>query len=137
MKGSVLYLRVSTAEQANENYSLPTQEKKTTDLSRRLNLTVLATFKDTESARTDARPQFQKMLKFCKENRKKISHVIVADLSRLARNVLDQGQTVVTLGELGIELVSVDEPNLDESAAGKLLKNVLGSMNQFFQRLPV
>jgi site-specific DNA recombinase len=132
MMGAVLYLRVSTSEQANENYSLPTQEKKTTELSQRMNLSVLATFKDRDSARTDDRPQFQKMLKFCKENSRKISHVIVADLSRLARNVLDQGQTVVTLGELGIKLLSVDEPNLDESAAGKLLKNVLGSMNQFF-----
>jgi DNA invertase Pin-like site-specific DNA recombinase len=72
------------------------------------------------------------MLKSCKENKKKVSHLLVADLSRLARNVVDQGQTVVTLAELGINLVSVDEPNLDESAAGKLLKNVLGSMDQFF-----
>ena len=85
-----------------------------------------------ESARTDDRPQFKRMLTFCKANRQKISHLIVADLSRLARNVLDQGQTVVLLTELNIKLVSVDEPNLDESAAGKLLKNVLGSMNQFF-----
>jgi len=29
-------------------------------------------------------------------------------------------------------LLSVDEPNLDDSAAARLLKNVLGSMNQFF-----
>jgi site-specific DNA recombinase len=29
-------------------------------------------------------------------------------------------------------LLSVDEPNLDDSAAVRLLKNVLGSMSQFF-----
>jgi site-specific DNA recombinase len=29
-------------------------------------------------------------------------------------------------------LLSVDEPNLDDSAAARLLKNVLGSMSQFF-----
>ena len=35
------------------------------------------------------------------------------------------------LGELGVQLVSVDEPH-DNSAAGRLLKNTLGSLNQFF-----
>ena len=29
-------------------------------------------------------------------------------------------------------MLSVDEPNLDDSAAARLLKNVLGSMSQFF-----
>ena len=72
------------------------------------------------------------MLVYCRERRHKVSHVVVADLSRLARNVLDQGQTIISLTQLGIQLVSVDEPTLDDSAAGKLLKNVLGSMNQFF-----
>jgi len=36
------------------------------------------------------------------------------------------------LGELGIKLVSIDEPNLDDSPAGKLLSNIIGSMSQFF-----
>jgi len=62
-----------------------------------------------------------------RQHRREVSHVIVSDLSHHARNVLDQGQTLVELGQIGIELVSVDEPNLEESAAGKLLKNVLGS----------
>jgi site-specific DNA recombinase len=132
MSGAVGYFRVSTAEQANTNYSLPTQEAKFKSFCVNNGLTVIKVFTDKHSARTDARPEFQKMLKFCKENRRKISHLVVTDLSRLARNVLDQGQTVVLLGELNIKLFSVDEPNLDESAAGKLLQNVIGSMSQFF-----
>ena len=39
---------------------------------------------------------------------------------------------MVLLAELNIKLISVDEPNLDESAAGKLLRNVIGSMSQYF-----
>jgi site-specific DNA recombinase len=133
MAGAVLYTRVSTQEQARDNNSLPAQQLKLTEYCTRNGLAVVATFTDRgESARTDKRPQFQKMLKFCKDNRKEVSHLLVADLSRLARNVLDQGQTVVLLAELNIKLVSVDEPNLDESAAGKLLSNVIGSMSQFF-----
>src|SRR5690348_13270139 len=100
MSGAVGYFRVSTAEQANTNYSLPTQEAKFNNFCTGNGLPVVKVFIDKHSARTDARPEFQKMLRFLKENRRKVSHLIVSDLSRLARNVLTQGQTVVLLGEL-------------------------------------
>ena len=133
MKGALLYIRVSTAEQATNNNSLPAQEAKVKAFCDKEHLPVVKLFADKgESARTDDRPEFKKMLTYCRQHRDDVSHVIVADLSRLARNVLDQGQTIVELTELGIQLVSVDEPSLDDSAAGRLLKNVLGSMNQFF-----
>ena len=61
-----------------------------------------------------------------------VTHLIVADLSRLARNVVDQGTTIVELKQLGISVVSVDEPITDDTAAGKLARNMLGAMNQFF-----
>ena len=94
-KGAVLYIRVSTAEQALSNQSLPTQEKKLRDYCQQHGLTVLRVFADKgESARTDDRPQFRQMLTYCQQHRREISHVIVSDLSRLARNVLDQGQTI-------------------------------------------
>ena len=132
-KGAVIYVRVSTAEQASSNQSLPVQESKARAFCQQRGLAVLKLFADKgESARTDDRPEFKKLMTYCRQHRREISHVIVSDLSRLARNVLDQGQTIVGLTEMGIELVSVDEPNLDDSAAGRLLKNVLGSMNQFF-----
>ena len=132
MSGAVGYFRVSTAEQANTNYSLSTQEAKFNNFCTSNGLTVVKTFTDRHSARTDGRPEFQAMLRCLKEHRRKVSHLVVSDLSRLARNVVDQGNTVVLLGELGIKLVSVDEPNLDNTAAGKLLQNVLGSMSQWF-----
>jgi site-specific DNA recombinase len=133
MKGAVGYFRVSTAEQANTNHSLPSQQRKFEHFCQHSGLPVVESFIDRgESARTADRPEFRRMLAYCKEHRHKISHLVVSDLSRLARNVLDQGNTVVALAQMDIKLVSCDEPNLDESAAGKLLKNVLGSMHQFF-----
>src|SRR5438876_1180840 len=129
----ILYLRVSTAEQAKQQYNLPSQEKKLRDYCQQQNLRILHLFIDRgESARTADRPEFQKMLAYCRGHRGKISQVIVADLSRLARNVMDQGTTIATLQQLGISLVSVDEPITDDTAAGKLARNMLASMNQFF-----
>src|SRR5207249_10135632 len=129
----VLYLRVSTAEQAKQQYNLPSQEKKLRDYCQQQGLRVLHLFIDRgESARTADRPEFQKMLAYGRGHRGRISQVIVADLSRLARNVMDQGTTIATLQQLGISLVSVDEPITDDTAAGKLARNMLASMHQFF-----
>jgi site-specific DNA recombinase len=133
MKGAVLYTRVSTDEQAKQQHNLPAQEKKLRDYCQQHELKVLRLFTDRgESARTADRPQFQAMLSYCRSHRDKISKLVVADLSRLARNVVDQGTTIATLHQLGISLVSVDEPFSDDSAAGKLARNMLASMNQFF-----
>src|SRR5437870_3924296 len=115
--GAVGYFRVSTKEQAVQNKSLPVHE---------------CTFLDKQSARTDKRPEFQRMLEYCQKHHKQISCVVVADLSRFARNVVDQGTSIMTLKQLGIEVVSIDEPITDDTAAGKLARNMLGSMNQFF-----
>ena len=132
MKGAVGYFRVSTKEQAAQNNSLPVQEGKFKNHCTANGLPALCTFLDKQSARTDKRPEFQRMLDYCQKNHKKISHVIVADLSRFARNVTDQGTAIFTLKQLGIDVVSVDEPITDDTAAGKLARNMLGAMNQFF-----
>jgi site-specific DNA recombinase len=61
-----------------------------------------------------------------------VSHVLVADLSRLSRSVMDQGYTIATLQRLGIKVESVDEPMTGDSAIGQLTRNMIGSFNQFF-----
>lgn len=133
MKQALLYCRVSTEEQSRRNVAnLPTQEKKCRDhCERQLGVGVLRVFVDKESARSDDRKAFQAMLKFARKYKELISHVVIADLSRLARNNLDQATTMTTLTELGITLVSVDEPQIDNTAAGKLSANLLGSVNQY------
>ncbi len=58
--GAVGYFRVSTAEQANQNNSLPTQEAKFNNFCMNNGLTVVRIFRDKQSARTDARPSFRR-----------------------------------------------------------------------------
>jgi site-specific DNA recombinase len=131
MNLAVLYVRVSTDEQASQVQNLPTQQRKCTDRCTRDGLTVDKTFIDADSARTAERPQFQAMLDYCRKHKGKITHVVFADLSRLARNVGDQSVTLATLKQLGITPVSCDE-TIEDSAAGKLSVNLLGAVNQFF-----
>lgn len=130
--GAVLYIRVSTAEQADQTNNLPTQTRKVENRCKQEGLPVLKKFVDAgESARTTDRPQFQAMMQYCREHRGKITHVVFSDLSRLARNIEDQASTLNTFKKLGITPVSCDE-RIEDSAAGKLSVGMLGLINQFF-----
>ena len=130
---ALLYCRVSTDEQSRRNSAnLPTQERKCREFCGQQGFRVLRVFVDKESARTTERVALQELLSYCREQKGKIKHVVVADLSRLARNVSDQATLIARLTQLGIKLHSVDEPTLDDTAAGRLSANILGCINQFY-----
>ena len=69
---------------------------------------------------------------YLRENKKKITHVVTADLSRLARRIEDQASLLAGFKKAGLTYVSVDEPHAsDNSAAGQLATGMLGLVNQF------
>ena len=90
-KRAVIYLRVSTAEQAHgdgasEGYSIPAQRDACTRKAHDLGAEVVAEFVDRgESARSAARPGLQLMLGRLAEH-KDVDYVIVHKIDRLARN---------------------------------------------------
>jgi site-specific DNA recombinase len=131
MSAALVYVRVSTEEQAEKRYNLSTQTNKCTDRCERENLSVIKTFTDAESGRTAERPQLQEMLTYCYKHKSKVTHVVFADLSRLARNVADQSTILAKFKQLGITPISCDE-NIEDSAAGRLCTNLLGVINEFF-----
>jgi site-specific DNA recombinase len=126
---AVSYCRVSTKEQSD---SLPVQQRKCLDFADSKQLRHDRAFVDSQSGRTDDRPQLQALLDYCRKHRKEVKYVIVTDLSRLARNVTDQGLIIAQLTNLGIRLYSVDEASLGDDATGKLGRNVIGAISQFF-----
>ena len=129
---AVIYLRVSTDEQANGVLNLPNQEQKDRHYCEEKGYAVVRVFVDPgESARTAKRPEFQKMVAYCKAHRN-IGYVVVQDLSRFARNNGDQAEFIAELGRHGVKVRSVMEPNVDETAAGKLAANIHGTFNQYF-----
>jgi len=129
---AVGYARVSTDEQARENNSLPVQKRKIETYCGQNGIPLLKVFEESASARTMFREQLHALLSYCKEHRNQVSCLVISDLSRLARNVADQGSIILRLQTLGIKLVSIDEPLTDDSALGKFLRNQLGSANQLF-----
>ncbi|HVJ07002.1 MAG TPA: recombinase family protein, partial [Acidisarcina sp.] len=132
-ENAVIYLRVSTKEQAEDPHNLENQEKRCRAYCQQMGLNVLHVFIDRgESGRTSDRPEFQRMLAFCKTARNNVRYVVVQDLSRFARNHLDQAEAIGALGLSGVRLRSTFESNIDETAAGKLAANIFGAFNQYF-----
>lgn len=127
---AVLYCRVSTVEQV-QNLSLPTQEKACREYAAREGYDVAEVFVDRgESAKTTARPEFQRMLAFCRKHRGQVHAVVVYGLSRFSRNNADHHAIAALLRGQGIALRSVTEP-IDDSPAGRFMEGILASMHQF------
>lgn len=84
-----------------------------------------------QSARTVQREAFQSMLEFIRAKKESVGYVVVHDLSRFARNMEDQIEVISNLHTEGVLLRSVME-DVDETAAGKMVTNMHGLINQFF-----
>ena len=68
--GSIHYIPVTAPEQAQENYSLENQQKRCEGITASLGAVFFKEFIDPgKSARTANRPEFQRMLAFCKQNK--------------------------------------------------------------------
>ena len=127
-----MYLRVSTPEQADP-LNLKNQEDACRRLATQRGIAVAEVILGPgESGRTADRPSFVRLLSYCKAHRQRIGYVIVESLSRFARNVADQGAALAELRENGITLLSVAEPNVDNTAAGRMAAGVHGVFNQYF-----
>ena len=70
------------------------------------------------------------MLRFCKNSKNAVGHIVVFDLSRFARNMLDQLLTEKELREVGVRLESAREPT-EDTAVGRLHRNMLAVYCQF------
>ena len=131
--GAVVYVRVSTKEQANSPHNLENQTNECKSVCEGLRPSTVVTFIDPgESARSMDRPEFQRLLDFCRKNKRSFGHVIVQDLSRLARNAAGQSEALELLWTLGYIVHSRREGDITKTAAGKLAANIMGSFNQHY-----
>ncbi len=128
----VIYTRVSTKEQADTNLSLETQRKGCEAYILKLGYNVLAYFGGTyESAQTDERKEFKKMIDFCKKQKSKVSYIIVYSLERFSRTGDNAIWLSRQLRELGITIISVTQPIDTSNPAGVLQQNILFLFGQY------
>ena len=125
---AVIYARYSSENQREE--SIEGQIRECTTFAEKNGITVLKHYIDRAySAKTDSRPEFQRMIRDCKE--KLFDMILVWKLDRFSRNRYDSIIYKHTLKKNGVRLVSVNEP-ISESAEGVLLESVLEGFAEYF-----
>ena len=128
----VIYTRVSTKEQADTNASLETQKKACEAYARKMGLEVVEYFGGTyESAKTDERKEFNRMLKFVKRSRQRISIIIVYSVDRFSRSGANAIYIADELKKQGIVVQAVTQPADTTTPSGSLQQNIHFIFSQY------
>ena len=123
---AVEYSRVSGKEQFDKNMSIINQKQAISEYAEKHNLQIVNSFGGTyESAKTDGRKEFQRMLDFIKKSKNKISTVLVYKMTRFSRT---GGKAIAIADELrekyGIHVIAVSEPIDTSNANGVLFQDL-------------
>lgn len=110
MKRAILYIRVSTDEQADKGFSLASQEEYLTRHCNIHNIEIIHIFREDHSAKTFNRPEFKKMLSFCKKNKADIDLLLCVKWDRFSRNTKDSYQMIHEFESLNIEVQAIEQP---------------------------
>ena len=121
----VIYTRVSTKEQADNNFSLETQKKACIQYASKCSYQTKGFFGGTyESAKNDERKEFTNMLSFVKKSKDKITHIIVYSVDRFSRSGANAIYIAEQLKKQGVGVCSVMQPTDASTASGSLQQNI-------------
>lgn len=132
-KIAVVYTRVSGKEQYDKNLSLDTQRKAIEQYARNNGMAIVESFGGTyESAKTDGRKEFIRMLDYIKKSRGVVTHILVFMLDRFSRT----GGGAIKLAEdlreqYGVDIHAVMQPADTSMPSGVLQQNIHFIFSQY------
>ena len=127
MKG-VIYARYSSDNQREE--SIEGQLRECKEFAEKNGITILNSYIDRAlSAKTDNRPEFQRMIK--DSSKQLFDVVIVWKLDRFARNRYDSAHYKAVLRKNSVKVVSATE-SISEDSTGILLESLLEGYAEFY-----
>ncbi|AWO85108.1 recombinase family protein [Gordonia terrae] len=136
MTTALTYLRVSSTKQLRpdlgpEGLSIPAQRAACEATAREHGMEIVKEFVEPGRSGTTitARPALQSLLERA-ANDPAVDHVIVYDLSRLARNRADDVAIVTQLASNGVTLSSATE-NVDATPVGQLTHGLIAAVNEY------
>ncbi|MCW3109051.1 MAG: Resolvase domain protein [Segetibacter sp.] len=107
----VIYTRVSSKEQFEKNGSIESQTKICKVFAEKTGIQILQSFGGTfESAKTEERKEFQKMMKFVNQVKQKVKFIIVSDNDRFSRTGGNAIYIATELRKRGIQVVAAAAP---------------------------
>jgi site-specific DNA recombinase len=110
MKKAIIYVRVSTDEQAEKGYSLQHQEERIRQYCQFQQIEVVGFYKDDHSAKTFNRPAFTELLAYLKKNRGIADLFLFLKWDRFSRNAGDAYGMINQLNKLGVEPQAIEQP---------------------------
>ena len=133
---SVIYTRVSTKEQADNNMSLDTQLKICKQFANKNGYIIMESFGGTyESAKNDERKEFSKMLSFVKKSKEKISYIIVYSVDRFSRSGANAIYLKEQLRHQGVHILAVTQPSDTATPSGSLQQNIQFIFSEYDNQL--
>lgn len=124
----VIYARYSSDKQREE--SIEGQLKVCHAFAEKEGYNVIGEYIDRAiSAKTDNRPNFQRMIK--DSGKKQFQGIIVYQLDRFARNRADSAKYRTILNKNGVKLYSANE-NIADGASGILLESVIEGLAEYY-----
>ncbi len=132
-KRVAIYARVSTEEQAERDLSIPFQLERCRYHAQGIGWEVVKEYVDAgESARTDKRPEFQKMISAARN--KEFDIILVHKFDRFARNDYDFVTYEKELEDLAIIVESVSEPGDASTPAGYISRRMMQVISTWYSK---
>ena len=126
---AVIYARYSSDNQREE--SIEGQIRECTEYAKHNDITIIGTYIDRAlSAKTDNRPEFQRMIR---DSAKHLYDVIIVwKLDRFARNRYDSAHNKAILRKNGVKVISAKE-NISEGSEGIILESMLEGYAEYYE----
>ena len=110
MKKAVIYIRVSTDEQADRGYSLGVQQEQLEKYCLAQDIEIAILYREDHSAKNFNRPEFNKFLTYAKSNHRKIDYFLFVSWDRFSRNAPDAYQMIAKMKKWEIEPQAITQP---------------------------
>jgi site-specific DNA recombinase len=110
MRNAVLYIRVSTDEQADKGYSQRDQQERLQRYCDYHGINIIESIFEDHSAKTFNRPQWIRLLQELKRKKKRPDYILFTKWDRFSRNTGDAYGMINLLNSLNIDPQAVEQP---------------------------
>lgn len=129
----VIYLRVSSEQQAERQLSIPAQREALEHYAFDRGWQIINEYVDeAKSAKTDDRPDFLRMIGAAQKPNREFQTILVHKFDRFSRSRADHTIYKTLLKKLGINVISATEPTEPDTPHGMLLEGMLEVISEFY-----
>ncbi len=127
----VIYTRVSSREQAENNSSLESQKRYCSEYAQEKGYRVAEYFGGTfESAKNDERKEFKRMIEFVRKNGG-IDTILVYSYDRFSRSGTNASYLSEELKKIGVKVMAVSQEVDTNTPSGRFQQNIFYLFGQF------